>query len=501
MGTQDPQLVGLIKPEQVPKLPHLNEQQKQTYMNGVGNLWSKIYSHAKDSSEYQDAKKKLTEVSVSMKNGMKKWQELQAQQQAHQAGQGNQAPNNRPISQGHPDPRQPAQQPHHAGLQPQPTQQFDPKVLEQVRNFPVAVPPQVAVQGPEKSQEYVKNVKLKYAQNLQSLETTTKSLNLLNHHWHQRQSNGRPVTSEEQLEYNHRKGRFEEGLRQCKEILVRIKKQQDDLKAQQQNQNPAGPAGSFGADGNRDSVQQPQVSQRPQSSQQHLPVDHQPYTVNSAVSAARIQATASAQVGNQQPSQVPPSQTPDNTARTQVPTTQPHAALAGQQPQTNSSPQTSQPPNAQTIGPQAPSQQGQAQQGAQPYSQSNQQQATPRTANYPPSNVSAPSESQNNNNSKMPIPKNLQTQPPQAVQMGTARPTFSGGPSTGAAGPLGQPAIPKLPGYILEGEGERVLSKKKLEELVRQVTGGTEGEEGEGLTADVEEVSIFHSALTLYYGS
>lgn len=57
-------------------------------------------------------------------------------------------------------------------------------------------------------------------------------------------------------------------------------------------------------------------------------------------------------------------------------------------------------------------------------------------------------------------------------------------------GPMGQPAIQRHPGYVLEGEGERVLSKKKLEELVRQVTGGTggEGEEGEGLTAEVEEV-------------
>lgn len=59
-------------------------------------------------------------------------------------------------------------------------------------------------------------------------------------------------------------------------------------------------------------------------------------------------------------------------------------------------------------------------------------------------------------------------------------------------GPIGQPAIPRTPGYVLEGDGERVLSKKKLEELVRQVTGGSgpEGEEGETITADVEEVSF-----------
>jgi transcription initiation factor TFIID subunit 12 len=42
----------------------------------------------------------------------------------------------------------------------------------------------------------------------------------------------------------------------------------------------------------------------------------------------------------------------------------------------------------------------------------------------------------------------------------------------------------------MEGEGDRVLSKKKLDELVRQVTGGGQGE-GEGLAPDVEEV-CFH---------
>lgn len=53
---------------------------------------------------------------------------------------------------------------------------------------------------------------------------------------------------------------------------------------------------------------------------------------------------------------------------------------------------------------------------------------------------------------------------------------------------MGQPVLTKTPGFNLVGEGDRVLSKKKLDELVRQVTGGGEGlDGGEGLTADVEE--------------
>lgn len=88
------------------------------------------------------------------------------------------------------------------------------------------------------------------------------------------------------------------------------------------------------------------------------------------------------------------------------------------------------------------------------------------------------------NNPKMPIPRTLNVQQPQPVGMGQARPTMSG-PTNGAPGPMGQPVLPKFPPFQLEGDGDRVLSKRKLDELVRQVTGGTE----EALTPEVEDVS------------
>lgn len=101
----------------------------------------------------------------------------------------------------------------------------------------------------------------------------------------------------------------------------------------------------------------------------------------------------------------------------------------------------------------------------------------------------APPENPNQtNNPKMPIPKQLSVPPPTPVTMGPGRPTM-GGPSNGAPGMMGQPVIHKLPAYMLEGDGDRVLSKKKLDELVRQVTGGGEGTQGESLMPEVEEVS------------
>ncbi|KAJ0117226.1 transcription initiation factor TFIID subunit 12 [Diaporthe amygdali] len=106
-------------------------------------------------------------------------------------------------------------------------------------------------------------------------------------------------------------------------------------------------------------------------------------------------------------------------------------------------------------------------------------------------------------NSKLPIPKQLPEKaaaPPQPVSLSAGgvtpgRPTYTGGGGI-AGGVMGNPVLPKLPVVQMEGEGERVLNRKKLDDLVRQVCGGqAEGQEGNVLTPDVEE-SILHLADT-----
>lgn len=112
-----------------------------------------------------------------------------------------------------------------------------------------------------------------------------------------------------------------------------------------------------------------------------------------------------------------------------------------------------------------------------------------------------PTQPQQTLQSRLPIPKQLPekaTQVPQPVSMGggvgAGRPTYSAGGGV-AGGVMGQPAVNKIPALQLEGEGERVLNKKKLDELVRQVSGGTaEGQEGNMLTPEVEEVREYHTA-------
>lgn len=56
---------------------------------------------------------------------------------------------------------------------------------------------------------------------------------------------------------------------------------------------------------------------------------------------------------------------------------------------------------------------------------------------------------------------------------------------------MNNPAIAKIPAYNHEAEGDHVLSKKKMDELVRQVCGGSsEGQDGNLLSPEVEEVSM-----------
>nr|POE77991.1 transcription initiation factor tfiid subunit 12 [Quercus suber] len=84
---------------------------------------------------------------------------------------------------------------------------------------------------------------------------------------------------------------------------------------------------------------------------------------------------------------------------------------------------------------------------------------------------------------KFPISKQLQLDPrtQQPVQGPPSRPTL------GNAGMMPQPGNVRPQPFTLEGEGDRVLSKRKLDELVRQVTGRTAADE---LEPAVEEALL-----------
>ncbi|KAM0704581.1 hypothetical protein Q7P35_008815 [Cladosporium inversicolor] len=106
-------------------------------------------------------------------------------------------------------------------------------------------------------------------------------------------------------------------------------------------------------------------------------------------------------------------------------------------------------------------------------------QHTPTQTGFPPT------QQMNSQNTKFPIPKDLRMDPrTQAPVAGPpSRPTMMG-----QGGMMNVPGVQKPAPFTLEGEGDHVLSKRKLDELVRQITGSVSPEDG--LSPDVEEAVL-----------
>ncbi|MCJ1462794.1 Transcription initiation factor TFIID subunit 12 [Pseudocyphellaria aurata] len=488
-----PPLTSLIKPEQVAKLAHFSEPSKVSYAQGISKLWETIHNRPQDSPEYLAAYRKLVDVTNQIRNGMRKIQDHQANQTAITNGQ-------RSSIQGQQDHRQqdPRQQPpqvnHVVGqpqAQPQGVEQFSQKVLTKVQSQTFLVPLNLSQQGPEVAGGWLKEARLKYAQHLQRFETATIKLAELHQISNTRTHAGKTFTQEEAQTLNNRKNQCQRAMQEARDYLAKFQAQQDLLKA---NNNV-----NSNFDSHRESGVPQHTTEQPQDSQlaqQHKTTDPgQPHTITSAVEAARNQANTDSRsaISPLTPAQLGPptviqgssSQPPGNQG--QPPSSHPNSAVSRVPPsQPNMNPQSGTP-----QGPLALSYHDALTKSAQSHSQPNYQQSTPQASSHAHPQISN-RDSQTPNSVKMPIPKDLKVPQHQPVTMGPARPTLTGGPTNGAMGPMGQPAIQKHPGYVLEGEGERVLSKKKLEELVRQVTGGSgvDNEEGDILSAEVEDTLL-----------
>ncbi|KAL8674490.1 MAG: hypothetical protein Q9168_001082 [Polycauliona sp. 1 TL-2023] len=483
-----PSLQSLVRPDQIPKLANIPNDRKPSYIQGVTNLWDTIKTKPSDSQEYLVAYKKLHEVSESLKKAMN---------QVRAAG-------SRPNSQGQPPPdaRPPGQQP--GQIPPAQAQdRFSAKVLENVRSQTFTVPPDVQAQGAQRAQLWLQENRQRYAVWLQKYDTSQVKLQELRNLMQQKEGK---ITPQEAQQFSGYKAQHENNQQQASGWLKKFLASQAELRKQAENPNaslaeasaPAPTAGASSTD-QVTSLAEPQASHT--GTAVNTVSDHQgqPHTISSALDAARNHSNSTARAGSGPGSGGPVNQGSMNQAGT-TQTTDSQIAADHSHPHPNANPTTStappqyhssQAPNVATNihqGPHPLSHQAAVTQSAEKYSQ--------HTYPNPPgpnsSHAHPPMSGRDNQNSnhKMPIPKELKHPPPQAVAMSAARPTLTGGPSNGAMGSLGQPAIQKQPSYVLDGEGERVLGRKKLEDLVRQVTGGMDGEEGETLTAAAEETLL-----------
>jgi transcription initiation factor TFIID subunit 12 len=521
----------------VQKLPHLSEQQKAQHTQLVRSLWEML-ARDSQSHEYQQAHTKLSQLSQNLMKGMRIFQ--QNRQQAMQQHQQAQVAAGVPQGQGQPgqqvqqaQPQQGQQAPQgQQGPQGQPVQrtqsnnpqainQLIPQIQARVNALNFFLPPNVT---PEQVQTWIPEARLRYGIALQKQEVGRARMTELRSTFAQRQSQGN-MSQEEIQEFKNRQMAAEKLFREGSEFLNKFKEQQESFKLQSQ-QNPQSQAmNQTGQTNPPTTMNQASVGAAPpaatqtggntqagaatntmQSGQAPTPA---PHTINSAVNAARNQAGQIMSPSASQPGQAPSAQSAGNTP---VPISAPQAQPPRPQPPSQqgtpgaqvtfsqtpnpdgSTPTPPGPPQQVNQGPPRPlSHQAAISQAAQTYTNPTPQQANTMNQQAQANNQAHPqgylanrSTDTSSRNINMAIPKNLNVSTPEPVSMPASRPSLSGGPSHGAMGMMGQPAIQKHPGYVLEGEGQRVLSKKMLDILVRQVTGGGEGEM---LTPDAEEVS------------
>ncbi|KAF9630895.1 Transcription initiation factor TFIID [Lasiodiplodia theobromae] len=464
-----------IRVNQIQTLPHLTDQQKATYTRGVASLYEAFQKHDKESPEYKTAAAKLLEFTKKMGKEMNEWKAAQAAaaggaggggQPAQQAQQ-QQAQADRPQSQGQPA-QQPPQQNQGQPAHPGGGTQLPAQIVQHINSFPFQLPPNIPTGTPE-AETKLREVKNHYASMLHRQEQLANNLKKMTAMMQERQSNGQEIppnwlSQKPQMEaqYNQPNGQ------QIKpETPVAPPTPAQSQQPMQMGGQPGHP------------------SQQPQQGGQN-----QPLATNPAVHAARQQQPpmSPANAGSQPPGQPAFSGqvTPQGgQMQQQQNMNQQRPPLNPQQAsQMNQMQHSPHPPSANPNGP-IPLTHGQAMaNAARTYSDSRGTPQIPAAQGY----QSIGNRTDQMTNPKMPIPKTLNAPPPHPVTMGPARPTL-GGPSNGAPGMMGQPVIAGHPQYHLEGDENRVLSKKKLDELVRQVTGSGEPT-GEALSPEVEEAML-----------
>lgn len=492
--------VPLIRPQQIDSLPILDPGKKAQYKTALENIWQKLNEAEPGSQEHtaymaqiQNASRKIMQqISGGGNMGQQRPQSQQGAPSGPQPNGGQQpqqAQQNRPPTAG-----QPSQQ----------TPQLTQKAQEYIKNlkiFPPANQPTVLPNTPQYD-TYANNVRKSLYETAVKQEHAQKVKVAVQQQIGQLQQSGQEIPEDLRRRYETANRALNEATAQFTNFKASNASNQQAFVARQQAQ-------SGQQNGNVNGGPAPGQQQQPPMQNQN---QNQGRQDQSNVMGNQGNVNFNPQNEQQQTSQSPPQpgvstfQQPNQPAPSHMPqisTSQPQQTpqsatnpmaqqnfnnMAGPRPQINpqqhqQTPTSAVPNSATGQGQVQPlSQQGAMEAAARSYSQQQQSQQTPvgiQGQSFPTMNIPT----QVATNTKMPIPKQLNLPPErqQPVQMPPSRPTLNG------AGMTQQPGIQKAPGFVLEGEGDRVLSKKKLDELVRQVTGGGEND---ALSPEVEEAVL-----------
>ncbi|KAF1930247.1 uncharacterized protein M421DRAFT_58267 [Didymella exigua CBS 183.55] len=548
-GQQQQQQQGpkLLKADDILRLQCLTDDEKQKYRLLMHNTWNMFNNATPGSPEQTQARTTLQQFSQKFiarerahRAKIQQQQQQAGQAQPNQAGAGAQQAPVKQEGQGIAgeaatnQQQQQSLQAQNQGQQRPPNSSVDPSIIKHVQEFPFTLPPTYTMGTPE-AEAKLKEYKNGYLSMLAKQATLTENIKRIQAQMQERQKSGQEVPPE----LTNAKNKAEEEYYRMKAQIEKFRGLQKQWKDERGNQGQGAQPAQQAQQSQQTPPQQPQQGQQPQAPQRQpslsgpsgqpaVKEEPQIKVEGGQPQQQQTQPQQPPQFNQQQPPQQNPQGPPQQLQQQQQQPGQQHMQPGQQQMQPGQQQMQRPPPAPHSLSmPQQPQfpQQGQPrpqinphQANMQQHQQSNSPHPQSATTNGPPVPLShqaaisaanrsytdparantpmqagaggsfhAPGsrEREQLNNPKMPIPRHLNVTSPMPVNMGQQRPTMSG-PTNGAPGPMGQPVIHRPPPFQLEGDGDRVLSKRKLDELVRQVTGGSE----EALTPEVEEAVL-----------
>lgn len=470
---------NLIRPDKIHALPGLPDAEKQRLSQGARSLWNHIQMKPPEDQQHQEAFRKLAALTSHISAQVRKNAPQTAAQRPQSQNQGQQA---QPQQQAPVEAPQQQNQQAAVNMQ-QPQQQQQAQIPEAYRTQAETINWLVPA-NQQNNPNYKEEVKRRYADAMYKRDQCQTVLTSIQAQRNQGKELS-PATVAEQ-------GRATQAYKTAQNFLEQLNNQQNQIRQQMQQ------AARNASGQNIGNAQQAQ--QAPGSAQQAMQNNN---VRNAALDAARQQQMSRPGTGSPVTAQGPSAAATGLSTPTQQQSFQ--NMQRAQQPFAGS-PQTATPNSAMAQQPQmAQSQQHAAQSAQQPQGQQQtplthqgaidaaaktyQNSSTPQSAgpNRMQGGQLKVPDMEKTNNTRWAISKEFKPATPTPVAMGAARPTMSG-PNNGPSGQMGQPAIQLPPTYSLHGPGDRVLDKKKLDELVRQVCGPGDGTTQASLHPEVEEV-------------
>ncbi|KAK7732262.1 Transcription initiation factor TFIID subunit 12 [Cytospora paraplurivora] len=502
--------VQMFRPEHMRNLPQLSPDERVKYENGLRALWTSMQGAPPGSPQQLEAHKKIVDFSQQLMLKMRQRGPGTQGQQTAQAGNEQSSGSTEatasaataatPAVAAQPSPvPAPAAvpPPTAASSQAQPQQQpvrpaavAVPPFVKQHMDQMTFIPPQnITDQGADAVAKWTAANKDRLQKALLQMHTTAEKMRNFDNFIRQKQQKGSPLTGEEQKTLQNIQAMKPQVMKAHQDAKTFVDNFRNDQTARKtapvdaaKSQQQAG-VGGFTCPHNTNgpgSASQP-IKIEP-GTQQHPP--HLP-PVNTAIASAAAAGLPSA--GTPTQNRTPQIATPTLGG---APRSLSHQAALSLANQRGPGPQ---PGSISNQTPQQGTPQGQLGTPSSSAPPGVMGTAQPQNAGHPHAH---PTQQPQALTQKLPIPKQLPEKaaaPPMPVPLTAGgvtpgRPTYTQGGGI-AGGVMGNPVLAKLPVVQMEGEGERVLNQKKLNDLVRQVCGGqVEGQEGaSALTPDVEE--------------